>query len=91
MRREHFEFTLLVMPRRSAVCERLLAEGGVLADVAVRELPLDWVALDEDLLSLEMPTAFKVGGADGGWGSVLSSFLGCVDEGGASDGCGKDV
>lgn len=26
-----------------------------------RDLPLDWVPLDEDLLSLELPGAFKVG------------------------------
>ena len=26
-----------------------------------RDLPLDWVPLDEDLLSLELPSAFKVG------------------------------
>lgn len=45
------------------MCEQLLDEGGILADVTVRELPLDWVPLEEDLLSLEMPWAFKASGA----------------------------
>eukprot|EP00887_Chlorella_sp_A99_P004182 scaffold23.g4182.t1 len=46
-----FEFTLLLVPRRSAVCERLLEEGGVLADVAVKEFPLELV-VDHDRSSL---------------------------------------
>ena len=47
-------------PARRQVCERLLEEAGLLADVQLRDFPLEWVPLDEDLLSLEMPTAFKV-------------------------------
>ncbi|KAI7840820.1 hypothetical protein COHA_005466 [Chlorella ohadii] len=54
-----FDFSLLLMPRRSAVAEQLLEEQGILGDVAIRDLPLDWVPLDEDLLSLELPGAFK--------------------------------
>ncbi|KAI3426123.1 hypothetical protein D9Q98_008502 [Chlorella vulgaris] len=53
------EFTLVLMPRRTKVAERILEERGVLGDVAVRELALDWVPLDDDLISLEMPLAFK--------------------------------
>ncbi len=56
-----FEYTLLLAPRRTKVAERLLEEAGLLGDVTLRDYPLDWVALDEDLLSLEMPLAFKVG------------------------------
>ena len=51
---------MLLMPGRSRLAERLLAEAGLAGDVALRDWPLEWVALDEDLLSLEMPAAFKV-------------------------------
>lgn len=54
-----FDFTLLLMPRRTAVAERILEERGILGDVAIRDLPLDWVPLEDDLLSLELPNAFK--------------------------------
>ncbi|KAL4424634.1 hypothetical protein ABPG77_002252 [Micractinium sp. CCAP 211/92] len=54
-----FDFSLLLMPRRTAVAERILEEQGILGDVAVRDLPLDWLPLDDDVLSLERPAAFK--------------------------------
>lgn len=47
--------------------ERLLAEAGLLGDVVLRDLPLHWVPLDEDLLSLEMGCAFK---ARPGWAAA---------------------
>lgn len=53
---------MLLMPGRSRLAERLLAEAGLAGDVALRDWPLEWVALEEDLLSLEMPAAFKVRG-----------------------------
>lgn len=59
------EYTMLLAPRRTAVAERLLEEAGLAGDVRLRDLPLDWVPLDEDLLSLEMPLAFRVSGAHG--------------------------
>ena len=62
------EYTLLLAPRRTSVAERLLEEAGLLGDVTLRDYPLDWVPLDEDLLSLEMPMAFRVGGGGGGPG-----------------------
>ncbi|PSC67512.1 vacuolar -sorting-associated 33-like protein [Micractinium conductrix] len=54
-----FDFSLVLMPRRTAVAEKILEERGILGDVAIRELPLDWIPLDDDLLSLELPQAFK--------------------------------
>ncbi|KAL4448622.1 hypothetical protein ABPG75_005841 [Micractinium tetrahymenae] len=56
---QSFDFSLLLMPRRTAVAERILEERGILGDVAIRDLPLDWVPLDDGLLSLERPAAFK--------------------------------
>ncbi len=43
------------------VCTRLLEEAGLLGDVTLRAYPLDWVPLDEDVISLENGAAFKVG------------------------------
>jgi hypothetical protein len=40
-------------------CELLLDQAGLLGDVSVRGFPLHWVPLEEDLLSLEAPAAFR--------------------------------
>lgn len=44
---------------RPQTCELLLGGAGLLGDVSVRSCPLSWVALEEDLLSLEAAAAFK--------------------------------
>jgi len=41
------------------MCEVLLGGAGLLGDVSVRACPLSWVALEEDVLSLEAPEALK--------------------------------
>ena len=48
------------VPRRTVVCDRVLAEEGVAGDVVAEDYPLAWVPLDSDLLSLELPAAFEV-------------------------------
>lgn len=51
--------SLFFVPRRTLVCERLLEEEGVYADVVIAEFRMDLVPLEEDLWSLEMPEAFR--------------------------------
>ena len=48
------------VPRRTVVCDRVLAEEGVAGDIVAEDYPLAWVPLDSDLLSLELPSAFQV-------------------------------
>jgi vacuolar protein sorting-associated protein 33A len=55
----HFDYTTLIMPRKMKTCELLLENAGLLGDVSVRGCPLNWVPLEEDILSLEAPAAFR--------------------------------
>ncbi|KAI4148430.1 MAG: hypothetical protein LQ341_001577 [Variospora aurantia] len=48
---EH-DFSIIWVPRRTLVSDRILEEAGVLGDVAVEVLPLHFVPLDQDVLSL---------------------------------------
>ena len=52
---------MFFLPRRTIACERILAEEGVAGDVVAGEYPLGFIPFDYDLLSLEMPSAFRVG------------------------------
>ncbi len=56
---EQHEFSVHWVPRRTIVCDRVLAEEGVAGDVVAEDYPLVWVPLDSDLLSLELPSAFQ--------------------------------
>ena len=58
------------VPRRTVVCERILEEEGVLGEVSVEELPIDWIPFDEDVLSLELGSSFKECTVDGDRTSV---------------------
>ena len=53
------DYSLFMIPRRTKVCERILEEEGVLADVQLGEFNMDLVPFDDDLLSLEMDSAFR--------------------------------
>lgn len=48
------------MPRKTTVCEKIFQEEGVFGDVVVGEFPVDLIPFDSDVLSLELPNAFKV-------------------------------
>lgn len=51
----HIFFT----PKRSLVCDKALEEIGIYGSVKVGEFNLDLIQMEDDLLSLEMPLAFK--------------------------------
>ena len=53
------EFTVVWAPRRTLVCEKILEESGVLGDVSVDILPLHFIPLEQDLLSLCYDDAFS--------------------------------
>ena len=48
------------MPRRTHVCDKILEDEGILADVHLGTFPLDFIPFEMDVLSLELPTAFRV-------------------------------
>lgn len=49
---------MIWVPRRTLVSDRVLEEAGVLGDIAVEVLPLHFVPLDQDVLSLAYDDPF---------------------------------
>lgn len=54
---EH-EFSVVWVPRRTLVCNKILEEAGVLGDISVEEFPLYFVPLEHDVLSLALEDSF---------------------------------
>ncbi len=54
---EH-EITVCWIPRRTLVSNKILEDEGVLGDVNVLELPIYFLPLEDDMLSLELDDAF---------------------------------
>lgn len=55
---EH-EVTIAWVPRRTLVSNKILEDEGVLGDVNVQELPIFFLPLENDLLSLELDDSFQ--------------------------------
>ncbi|PIA93050.1 Vacuolar protein sorting-associated protein 33A [Cercospora beticola] len=55
---EH-DFTIIWVPRRTLVSNMILEEHGVLGEATITELHLNFVALEPDVLSLELDDAFS--------------------------------
>ena len=56
--RQH-TYTLLLVPRVSAVVSRVLEDEGVLGDVSISAYDLQFIPIAEDVISLESDGAFK--------------------------------
>ncbi|KAF9883287.1 hypothetical protein FE257_003778 [Aspergillus nanangensis] len=54
---EH-EFSIFWVPRRTLVSNSILEEAGIIGDVNIAELPLYFVPLEQDVLSLELDDSF---------------------------------
>lgn len=52
------DFSIIWVSRRTLVSDRVLEEAGVLGDIAVEVLPLYFVPLDQDVLSLAYDDPF---------------------------------
>ena len=52
------EFSIFGVPRRTLVSEKILEEAGVLGDTSIAELPLYFLPLEKDILSLELEDSF---------------------------------
>ncbi|KAI7821112.1 Sec1-like protein [Kickxella alabastrina] len=64
------DYSLHLVPRRTLLCERVLEEEGVLGDITVSEYRMDFIPLEDDLLSLELPNTFKDLYLDGDFSSI---------------------
>lgn len=54
---EH-EFSVVWVPRRTLVCNKILEDAGVLGDISVEEFPLYFIPLEHDVLSLALEDSF---------------------------------
>ena len=54
---EH-EFSIFWVPRRTLVSNSVLEETGIIGDVSISELPLYFMPLEQDVLSLELEDSF---------------------------------
>ncbi|KAK9808509.1 hypothetical protein WJX73_003066 [Symbiochloris irregularis] len=59
------EFAVFFMPRKTTLCEHIFQQEGVFGDIVVGEFPVDFIPFDSDVLSLELPTAFREVALDG--------------------------
>ena len=48
------------MPRKTTLCDRIFQEEGVYGDITIGEFPVDFIPFDSNVLSLELPNAFRV-------------------------------
>jgi len=53
------EFHIVFVPRKSLLCEKRLVECGVLGSLTCYSLPVYLFPLDTDLLSMELPSAYR--------------------------------
>lgn len=53
------DFHIFWVPRRTTVSDKILEEAGVLGDVTISELPLNFFPLERDVLSLELHDSFE--------------------------------
>lgn len=54
-----YRFTLFLVPRTSTLVSRILEEEGVLGDVTISSYNLQFIPVEEDVISLEYDSAFK--------------------------------
>lgn len=53
------DFTIIWVPRRTLVSNTVLEEHGVLGEASITEMPLHFIPLEHDLLSLELEDSFS--------------------------------
>lgn len=52
-------YNLVLVPRRTALCDKVLEEEGVLGELAISSYNLEFIPVEDDLLSLEWDSTFK--------------------------------
>eukprot|EP00667_Euglena_gracilis_P006305 EG_transcript_6353 len=65
------QFFVFLVPRRTEVCRRILEDEGVLGSVqALRELEIDLIPLDDDVMTMELDSSFRECFLDGDCSSL---------------------
>ena len=54
-----YRYTLFLVPRTSTLVSRILEEEGVLGDLTISSYNLQFIPVEEDIVSLEYDSAFK--------------------------------
>lgn len=52
-------YNLFLVPRRTTLCERILEEEGVFGEVNITSYKLEFIPVEDDLLSLEWENTFR--------------------------------
>lgn len=52
-------YNLILVPRRTALCDRVLEEEGVFGEITISAYKLEFIPLEDDLISLEWEGTFK--------------------------------
>eukprot|EP01012_Entosiphon_sulcatum_P040779 TRINITY_DN5449_c0_g1_i1.p1 TRINITY_DN5449_c0_g1~~TRINITY_DN5449_c0_g1_i1.p1 ORF type:complete len:616 (+),score=132.33 TRINITY_DN5449_c0_g1_i1:1510-3357(+) len=93
-------FFMFMVPRQTLICERVLEEEGVLGQIELRELEMDVIPLDDDLVSMELDTGFRECYLDGDCSSLyyiaraimkMQAMFGVIPKLHAKGRCAKQV
>eukprot|EP00286_Rhodomonas_abbreviata_P030035 CAMPEP_0181300358 /NCGR_PEP_ID=MMETSP1101-20121128/6846_1 /TAXON_ID=46948 /ORGANISM="Rhodomonas abbreviata, Strain Caron Lab Isolate" /LENGTH=572 /DNA_ID=CAMNT_0023405587 /DNA_START=212 /DNA_END=1927 /DNA_ORIENTATION=+ len=76
--RQKLEYLVIMVPRRTIVCERVLEEEGAYADVQLGEYDLDLIPCEEDVVSMEIPDAYRECHLDGDKSSLFYAAKGLM-------------
>ncbi|KAG8965490.1 hypothetical protein FRC00_001654, partial [Tulasnella sp. 408] len=52
-------YNLILVPRRTTLCDRVLEEEGVFGEITISNYKLEFIPLEDDLLSLEWESTYK--------------------------------
>ncbi|QRV94848.1 vacuolar protein sorting-associated protein 33A [Ceratobasidium sp. AG-Ba] len=63
-------YNLMLVPRRTVLCDKVLEDEGVFGEVTISEYPLEFIPLEDDLVSLEWDNTFKEVYLDGDESSI---------------------
>ncbi|KAG8721038.1 hypothetical protein FRC08_016158 [Ceratobasidium sp. 394] len=63
-------YALMLVPRRTVLCDKILEDEGVFGEVTISEYPLEFIPLEDDLISLEWENTFKEVYLDGDESSI---------------------
>eukprot|EP00288_Rhodomonas_lens_P014363 CAMPEP_0177694878 /NCGR_PEP_ID=MMETSP0484_2-20121128/3164_1 /TAXON_ID=354590 /ORGANISM="Rhodomonas lens, Strain RHODO" /LENGTH=604 /DNA_ID=CAMNT_0019205777 /DNA_START=155 /DNA_END=1965 /DNA_ORIENTATION=+ len=76
--RQQLDYLVIMVPRRTIVCERVLEEEGVYNDVQLGEYDLDLIPCEEDVVSMEIPDGYRECHLDGDKSSLFYAARGLM-------------
>ena len=52
-------YTLILVPRRTSLCDRILEEEGILGEVNISSYKLEFIPVEDDVVSLELENVWR--------------------------------